>query len=108
MLDAPVFRTLKTVLVERILAQLETIHVNNHVMRIAQGVVALDMLGATVETSVANRLITQIMDNQSSQGRVAGLDIWRRSTESPGSFQSEALATAFCVVVIGRLLMRVR
>lgn len=100
----PVFRTLETVLVERILTQLDTIHVSKHVMRIAQGVVALDMLGATVETSVVNRLITQILDNQSSQGEWAGLDIWHLSPEAPGSFQSEALATASCVDAIERLL----
>lgn len=104
----PVFRTVETVLVERILTQLDTIHVDNHVMRVAQGVVALDTLGATVETSVVNRLITQILDNQSSQGGWAGFDIWRLSPESPGSFQSEALATAFCVDAIGRLLSWVR
>lgn len=77
-------------------------------MRIAQGVVALDMLGAAVETSVTNKLITQILDNQSSQGEWAGLDLWCRSPESPGSFRSEALATAFCVDAIGRLLVWVQ
>ncbi len=104
----PAFRTLETVLVERILAQLDTIHVSNHAMRIAQGVVALDMLGATVESSVANRLIAQILDNQSSQGEWAGLDLWRLSPEATGSFRSEALATALCVDAIGRLLIWLR
>lgn len=104
----PVFRTLETVLVKRILAQLETLHVSNHVMRIAQGIVALDTLGATVETSVVNRLIIQILDNQSSQGGWTGLDIWRHSPGFPGSFQSDALATASCVDAIGRLLTWVR
>ncbi|MCY4219724.1 MAG: hypothetical protein OXE56_10730 [Gammaproteobacteria bacterium] len=104
----PAFCLLETILVERIFSLLKIELASGHAMRVAQGIVALDLLGETFESSFRNRIVVQLLESQSPQGGWAGLDIWTRSPESPGSFQSEALATALCADAIERLIQQIQ
>lgn len=101
----PAFHDLRSVLSKRILALFDPRPGRAEVQRLAQGIVALDMLGTAPERATLADAAARILETQPPQGGWPASDAWRRGPEFPVTFRSEALATAWCIAAIEVLLL---
>ncbi len=101
---SPVFENLCPTLVERISAGLNARRNSIDIMRLAQGVTALDVLGEVPRDGIPESAADRIMQEQNVGGGWPGCKAWQRGPEFPVEFRSEALTTASCIGAISCLL----
>lgn len=102
----PVFQNLCPTMAERISAGLDARRHSTDIMRLAQGVMALDVLGEVKDASILEGAADRIMQEQDAEGSWPGCKAWQRGPEFPVEFRSEALTTASCIGAISCLLRR--
>ena len=100
----PAFQTLRPTLAERISAGLDSRRDGTDVMRLAQGVTALDVLKEVKNAGIPEDAAHRIIQEQGARGGWPGYKVWQRGPEFPVEFQSEALTTAACIGAISCLL----
>lgn len=100
----PVFAGIRGVLADRIVELLDSCGEPEDAMRIAQGVTALDYLGAHAVEETARRALELLVEAQCASGAWRECVVWRGQPGTHGRFWSEALPAACCVGAIARAL----
>ena len=103
-LAPPAFSNLRCLLIRRILDVVQPRRGGAAIMRLAQGVVALDTLGKVPEPAVLTHAATRIVEEQHAEGMWPTGNVWRRGPKYPVTFRSVVLATASCIAAIEPLL----
>ncbi len=105
-LAAPAFQRLCPTLAERISAGLDVRRKSIDVMRLAQGVTALDVLGEAKGAGILEGAADRIVQEQDAGGGWPGCKAWRSGPKRLIEWRSEALTTASCIGAISCLLRR--
>lgn len=101
---SPVFENLRPTLAGRISTGLDARRNRLDVMRLAQGITALDVLGEASCAGILEGAADRMMQEQDVGGGWPGCKAWQRGPEFPVEFRSEALTTASCIGAISCLL----